>query len=135
MQNLVSFLGMFVLIALAWAISEDRRRFPWRVVAWGLALQMVFGFAVLLWPPGAQFFLKLNDVFNALLSFSRAGAVFVFNALGSDVSDPSVLSLKDYLTRLGNESHDPVVQAAVRTGLVPGFFFAFQVLTTIIFFS
>ena len=83
MQNLVSLFGMFVLIFGAFCLSEDRRRFPWRVVIWGLALQLLFGFLVLRWEPGARFFLRLNDVFNALLSFSREGAVFVFNSVGS----------------------------------------------------
>ena len=135
MQNLISFVGMLVLIFLAWCLSEDRRRFPWRVVIWGLSLQMVFGFLVLSFEPGAQFFLKLNDLFNALLSFSREGAIFVFNSLGSAEVGPGATSLKDYLTRLGSQSTDPVVQAAVKNGTVPGFFFAFQVLATIIFFS
>ncbi len=135
MQNLVSLFGMFVLIFVAFCLSEDRRRFPWRVVIWGLALQLLFGFLVLRWEPGARFFLRLNDVFNALLSFSREGAVFVFNSVGSAELGAGAGSLKDYLTRLGAESKDPVVQAAVQSGTVPGFFFAFQVLSTIIFFS
>ena len=105
------------------------------MVAWGLALQLGFGFLVLSWEPGARFFQKLNDVFNALLAFSKEGAVFVFNAVGSADPGAPAPSLKDYLTRLGVESSDPVVQAAVEHGTVPGFFFAFQVLTTIIFFS
>lgn len=135
-QNLISFLGLFVIIFFAWIISEDRRRFPWRVVLWGLALQIIFGFLVLWWQPGAKFFLKLNDVFNALLAFSKEGAVFIFNALGSaDTGNAIPPTLKDYLTRLGSESKDPIVQLSVKTGTVPGFFFAFQVLTTIIFFS
>ncbi len=107
MQNFVSFTGLFVLIFLAWTISEDRKRFPWRVVTWGLLLQVVFGFLVLWWEPGNRFFLKLNDVFNALLGFSQQGAVFVFNALSIPPGQPGSM----------------------------GFFFAFQVLTTIIFFS
>lgn len=135
MRNLVSLVGILVLILIAWALSENRRRFPWRVVAWGLVLQMVFGFLVLSWEPGAQFFQKLNDVFNALLAFSKEGAQFVFNSIGGSDSGGPVPSLKDYLTRVGAESTDPVVQTAIRNGTVPGFFFAFQVLTTIIFFS
>lgn len=135
MRNLVSLLGILAMILIAWAISENRRRFPWRVVAWGLALQLVFGFLVLSWGPGAQFFQKLNDVFNALLAFSKEGAAFVFNAIGSADPGSPAPTLKDYLTRLGAESSDPVVQTAVEHGTVPGFFFAFQVLTTIIFFS
>lgn len=130
-QNLISFLGMFVLIALAWAFSENRKRFPTRVVVWGLALQLIFGYVVLAWEPGRAFFQRLNDVFSALLSFSTEGAKFVFASLGSVGSG----SLQDFLTRLGRGSADPVVQGAVQNGTVPGFSFAFQVLPTIIFFS
>ena len=131
MANLISFVGIFVLILVAWVFSEDRRRFPWRVVAWGLALQLVFGYLVLAFEPGARLFLKLNDVFKALLEFSTEGAKLVFQSVGH--MGPG--SLHDYLSRLGAESQDPGVAAAVRTGTVPGFFFAFQILTTIIFFS
>lgn len=131
MQNLISFVGMFVLIGLAWLFSENRRKFPWRVVIWGLALQLTFGYLVLSWEPGKRVFQKLNEVFTALLSFSTEGAKFVFASLGSTGSG----SLQDFLTRVGRESSDPSVQAAVNTGTVPGFSFAFQVLPTIIFFS
>jgi concentrative nucleoside transporter, CNT family len=135
MQNLVSFAGLLVLLFIAWTMSEDRRRFPWRVVFWGLALQLVFGFIVLRWEPGAKAFLVLNDVFNNLLAFSREGAIFVFNSIGSSDASGATPSLKDFLTRLGATSQDPVVQGAIRNGTVPGFFFAFQVLATIIFLS
>ena len=131
MQNLISFVGMFVLIGIAWLFSENRKKFPTRVVAWGLILQLSFGYLVLAWEPGARFFQKLNDVFNALLSFSTEGAKFVFASLGSVTAG----SLQDFLTRLGRGSSDPVVQQAVTNGTVPGFSFAFQVLPTIIFFS
>jgi CNT family concentrative nucleoside transporter len=134
-QNFISFIGIFFFIFIAWLMSEDRKRFPWRVVGWGLALQFVFALLVLWWQPGTKFFLKLNDVFNALLGFARQGAVFVFASLGSDQNGETVMSLKEFLTRLGQESHDPVILNAVKSGLVPGTIFAFQVLTTIIFFS
>lgn len=135
MQNLVSAADIFVFVLAAWLISEDRKHFPWRVVLWGLALQFAFAFLVLSWPPGSRFFLRLNDVFNALLTFSREGAVFVFGALGTAVPGATPLSLQEYLARVGASSSDPVVQNAIRTGTVPGLLLAFQVLTTIIFFS
>ncbi|MBX7184003.1 MAG: hypothetical protein K1Y01_02565 [Vicinamibacteria bacterium] len=130
-QNFISFIGLFVLIGIAWLISEDRKRFPTRVVVWGLILQLGFGFLVLKWEPGEHFFSRLNDVFNALLSFSTEGAKFVFASLGS--VGPG--SLQDYLIRVGKPSTDPAVQQAISFGTVPGFSFAFQVLPTIIFFS
>ena len=134
MQNLISASGIIVFTLVAWVISEDRRNFPWRVVIWGIVLQFIFAFLVLYWEPGTRFFLKLNDVFNALLEFSKQGAQFVFGALGSADTGDASISLKEYLTRLGAESRDPVIQAAIKTGTVPGIFFAFQVLVTIIFF-
>ena len=135
MQNFISASGIILFTVVAWVISEDRRNFPWRVVIWGILLQFIFAFLVLYWDPGTRFFLKLNDVFNALLEFSKQGAQFVFGALGSAEAGDSSISLKEYLTRLGAESRDPVIQTAIRTGTVPGVFFAFQVLVTIIFFS
>jgi CNT family concentrative nucleoside transporter len=106
-MNLVSFLGIFVLIFVAWLFSEDRARFPWRVVGWGLGLQFFFAYLVLRWEPGRAAFDKLNDVFNALLAFSQEGARFIF----------------------GNLAIGPGGAGSM------GFFFAFQILPTIIFFS
>ena len=135
MQNLISFLGIFFFIFLAWTLSEDRRKFPWRVTFWGISLQLAFAVLVFSWKPGAQLFLRLNDVFNALLNFSKEGALFVFGSIGAEQGNGGVLTLKEYLTRLGASSADPVIQNAIKTGTVPGMFLAFQVLTTIIFFS
>jgi len=135
MQNLVSFFGIFVFIFLAWTLSEDRKRFPWRVVFWGISLQLAFAVLVFSWKPGAQLFLRLNDVFNALLNFSKEGALFVFGSLGAEQGNGTVMTLKEYLTRLGAQSSDPAIQSAIKTGTVPGGILAFQVLTTIIFFS
>ena len=135
MQNLISFLGIFFFIFLAWTLSEDRKKFPWRVAFWGISLQLAFAVLVFSWRPGAQLFLRLNDVFNALLNFSKEGALFVFGSIGAEQGNGGVLTLKEYLTRLGASSADPVIQNAIKTGTVPGMFLAFQVLTTIIFFS
>ncbi len=135
MQNLISFFGVFFFIFCAWLLSENRRAFPWRVVTWGLALQFTFAAVFLWWEPGSRVFLQLNDVFNALLAFSREGTMFVFGSLGTDVSGVNPISLKEFLTRLGADSTDPVIQQAIANGTVPGFILALQVLTTIIFFS
>lgn len=135
MQNLISFFGIFFFIGCAWLLSENRRAFPWRVVGWGLALQFTFGALVLWWEPGSRLFLQLNDVFNALLAFSREGTMFVFGSIGSDADGLSPITLKEFLTRLAADSSDPVIQDAITNGTVPGFVMALQVLTTIIFFS
>ena len=47
---LQSALGVFVFIGLAWAVSEDRRAFPWRIVLAGLVFQFVLAAALLKLP-------------------------------------------------------------------------------------
>ena len=40
--NLISFFGLFVMIGLAWLMSSHRTKVDWRLVVYGLILQMVF---------------------------------------------------------------------------------------------
>ena len=71
-------LGIAVLIGIAWAISTDRRRFPWRVVAWSLAIQVAFALLVLKTGPGQALFGYIGAFFTALLNYVDAGSSFVF---------------------------------------------------------
>ena len=52
----VSVLGWIAWVALAWALSVDRRRMPWRTVAWGLGLQAILGLVLLKTGVGTAFF-------------------------------------------------------------------------------
>ncbi len=45
--NLVSVLGLFTLLGLAWAMSYHRRKLPVRTLIWGTALQLVFAMIIL----------------------------------------------------------------------------------------
>ncbi|WP_412851995.1 NupC/NupG family nucleoside CNT transporter [Ectothiorhodospira shaposhnikovii] len=74
--------GLVVFIGIAWLLSEDRWRMPWRAVAAGLGLQ--FGLAaLLLWVPGGRhLFLWANELVIALSQATRAGTAFVFGYLG-----------------------------------------------------
>jgi CNT family concentrative nucleoside transporter len=78
MERLVSFAGLFVMIALAWLLSANRRRIEWRVVAIALGLQFALALLILRTPPGQAVFAWLGDVFAALLGFVDQGAGFVF---------------------------------------------------------
>jgi CNT family concentrative nucleoside transporter len=42
MERVISFIGLFVMIGLAWLMSSNKRKFPWRVVIGGLILQFIF---------------------------------------------------------------------------------------------
>lgn len=39
--NLISLLGLFAMIGLAWLMSSYRRRVNWRLVVWGVLLQLL----------------------------------------------------------------------------------------------
>jgi CNT family concentrative nucleoside transporter len=80
--NLQSTLGLAVFIALAFALSEDRRRFPWRTAFPALLLQIILAAALLKLPPFKSFFLALNELLLALEKATQAGTAFVFGYLG-----------------------------------------------------
>lgn len=77
-MRFVSLLGMLVLLLIAWALSNDRRNVPWRAVITGTLLQLAFAVIILRTEGGRLFFAGLTDVVTKLLSFSDAGAAFVF---------------------------------------------------------
>jgi concentrative nucleoside transporter, CNT family len=75
-------LGIAALLLLAWVISEDRWRVPWRVVIAGVVLQVAVALLLLKLPPVAKAFLLLNDGVEALQKATDAGTGFVFGYLG-----------------------------------------------------
>jgi CNT family concentrative nucleoside transporter len=79
--RLVSLLGLSVLMGLAWAVSTNRRIVPWRVMGWGVALQLAFALFVLRTDVGLVFFSSVNAGANTLIGFSQQGLSMVFGDL------------------------------------------------------
>ncbi|MCH8012490.1 MAG: NupC/NupG family nucleoside CNT transporter [Candidatus Marinimicrobia bacterium] len=107
MERLTGFLGIFAILGIAYLMSNNRKEINLRIVYWGLGLQWFFAIFILATPIGKPLFLFFDRAIRKLLQFSDEGAKFVFNNLA-----------------LGPQSENSL-----------GFFFAFQVLPTIIFFS
>jgi len=111
--SLVSLLGLIAMLALAWALSEDRTRVPWRLIAWGLGLQLVIGLLLLPTPlqtyvfaplfrgavsaatlgraevtatPGELVFVAMRGVVGLITGATKEGASFVFGRLADDPS-------------------------------------------------
>jgi CNT family concentrative nucleoside transporter len=80
--HLQSFLGILALLGLAWAVSENRRAFPLRTVAAGLALQIALALLLLKLPAARRGLLSLNIIVNALTAATKAGTSFVFGYAG-----------------------------------------------------
>ena len=80
--KLISLLGIVSFLSLAWAMSSNRRQVPWRVVAWGMGLQLIIGFVVFRTQIGKGVFEAANVAIRKLNEFAGEGAKLVFGALG-----------------------------------------------------
>jgi len=79
--NLISFAGIFILTGFAWICSSEKKIVNWRVVFWGIGLQLFFAFLIFFVPVGSKVFLFLNDVVVKVLDSTSAGTKFVFGRL------------------------------------------------------
>jgi len=81
-MNPQGLLGIAALLLLAWALSENRRKPPLRLVGAGLALQVILALILLKLPGIKDVVLELNAVVTALDKATRAGTSFVFGFVG-----------------------------------------------------
>jgi len=133
LARLQSLLGIFLLLGLAWTMSTNRKKVPWRVIGWGLGIQFTFAVLVLKTGPGRWLFTQLNTGVRQLLTFTEEGSRFIF---GSLINNELQLVAKD--PTLPFDAGTPVVldgYAEMNLVVSNGSFFAFNVLPTIIFFS
>jgi len=100
-------LGLIIVTGIAYAFSPNKRAISWRLVAVGLGMQFVFALFVLKTDIGREIFDAISKGFVRLFAFALNGAQFVFGSLAMPSAEKGSL----------------------------GFFFAFQVLPTIIFFA
>ena len=84
----LSLVGLCVMVGIAWALSENRRAVSWRVVGWGLGLQVLLGIIVLKTRPGQAFFEYVKQGFLIISDASLAGAGMVFGGLTQDLLIP-----------------------------------------------
>src|SRR5580700_6786802 len=82
MESLQSIIGVFGLLALTYAMSEDHRAVSWRQAAIGLALTFVLAVLFLKIPQLKVAFAVIGDGVEAIAAATRAGTSFVFGYLG-----------------------------------------------------
>ena len=81
--KLISLLGLFVFLAIAWALSEHRRRFPWRTLAWGMGLQVAFAALILHTRIGQAVFNGFQGAVTRFIGFASKGNELVFGPLAN----------------------------------------------------
>jgi CNT family concentrative nucleoside transporter len=110
--NIISVIGIIILMLAAWSCSSQKKLINWRLIAWGLAFQLLFALFIFYIPAGMSLFRLVNDAAIAVLNSALAGAEFVFGRLALP---PGTINAEG--------------EASL------GFSLAFQAFPTIIFFS
>jgi len=80
----ISLLGWLTMLLAAWAISYNRKLFPWRTVLWGIGLQFILALLILKMPWGDALFVFAGKVIQKLILFSSEGCKFVFGPLADE---------------------------------------------------
>jgi len=78
MPRLISFLGLCVMLLLAWALSEDRRRIHVRLIVTGMLFQLTFAVVILKTTPGRLVFDALQRFVNGIVECGNQGSTFLF---------------------------------------------------------
>lgn len=86
MERLISLLGLFVMLSIAYAFSEKRKAIQWRTIISGIILQVVFGLIILKTAFGRAVFDTASLAFNAVLGFTNEGSKFLFGNLANPQS-------------------------------------------------
>ncbi|PWE01063.1 NupC/NupG family nucleoside CNT transporter [Marinilabilia rubra] len=82
-------IGMAFIIFIAWIFSSNRKAISWKVVITGLTIQLALALAILYVPFVQSAFDVLGKVFVKILSFSDAGAKFLFKSFTTgEIEEP-----------------------------------------------
>jgi len=82
MSRLVPLLGILTILSVAFLMSKNRRAIRWRIVGWGLGLQLAVALFVLRTDAGYWLLGKISSGVTSFLNYSFEGSKFVFGALG-----------------------------------------------------
>jgi CNT family concentrative nucleoside transporter len=88
MDRFTGLLGILVMVLLGLALSTNRPRVPWRLVATGILLQTLLAAAILRAPILKDVFEQLGWFVNQVIQKSEAGIDFVFGPALRDDSKP-----------------------------------------------
>jgi len=95
-DNARAIIGVFAMIGVAWLLSENKRKFPWKIVLGAIAMMYVFTLALFWMPvvfvqlgiPGGGFLRdalnSMNNWIDVLVAATREGTKFVFGPIIGD---------------------------------------------------
>lgn len=78
MERVISFVGLFAMIGIAWLFSNNKKKINLRVIVGGLGLQFALGLFILKTDVGMAFFEAAKTGVTAIIGLSDQGAQFIF---------------------------------------------------------
>jgi CNT family concentrative nucleoside transporter len=87
-ENAQSLVGVALTLMIAWALSENRRRFPWALMAGALGVQVLLVVVLFGFPPARGVLQSLGGAVDGLGAATQAGTRFVFGFLAGGPDQP-----------------------------------------------
>jgi len=91
-ENAQSLLGLALVLGICWALSENRRRFPWKLAIGAIVLQALLVGALFGLPAIRAVLISVGHAVDGLASSTQAGVAFVFGFLAGTPDQPYPLT-------------------------------------------
>ncbi len=92
LDKAISFLGIFVLLGVAFAMSNNRKKINWKLVGIGTGMQLLFAVFIFYVPFGEDLFAGATSVVKKLLEFTNEGSSFIFSSYVTGQWEPSLIN-------------------------------------------
>ncbi len=97
MNRFTGILGILAILGIAYLLSNNKKNIDYRLIVWGLGLQIFFGIFILVTPFGKPIFTWCDQAINKLLSFSQDGSKFLFASFMDGQMHPAVINFAFYV--------------------------------------
>jgi CNT family concentrative nucleoside transporter len=81
MERLISFVGLLLMVGIAFLLSDAKKKINWKTVGAGLALQLTLGLLILKTSGGQAVFEGARAFFTGILAYTNEGSKFIFGSL------------------------------------------------------
>ena len=83
MGRFTGFLGLAVILGVAWLFSTHKKDIKLRLILWGIGLQFAFA-VIVLKTPASEVLRVVSQGVAAMFGYAEAGSTFVFGQLGAN---------------------------------------------------
>ena len=92
LENAQSLVGVALAVGLCWAISENRRRFPWKLAIGAIVVQAALVLLLFGVPALRSALIGVGHAVDGLSAATQAGVAFVFGFLAGTPNQPYTLT-------------------------------------------